>query len=289
MIPTGIITNISKEGYCMGYFRSAILAVAAVAAVAATPALAQEEKGPITISGSVALVSDYRFRGISQTDRDMAIQGGISIAHESGFYVATWASNLAGWGTFGGANMELDLIGGFRTTLGNATLDGGLLWYMYPGGADNSDLAELYFNVSGTRGPVTLKGGIAYAPKQDALANVSGTPFSRGQKEDNLYLYGDTAIAIPSTPLTLKGHLGYSDGNPGIGPNGTTLTPGGNYWDWTVGVEATYRNLTLNVSYVDTDITARQAAPLMPAFSEGGDGKGSIAGGAAVVSLTATF
>lgn len=81
----------------------------------------------ITISGSASIASDYRFRGVSQTDRHMAVQGGITLSHESGFYAGTWASNLAGWGTFGGSNMELDLIGGFKTLLSdNAVLDVGL-------------------------------------------------------------------------------------------------------------------------------------------------------------------
>ena len=83
--------------------------------IAAGPAHAQEAPPePITVTGSVALVSDYRFRGVSQTDKEMAVQGGLTVTHESGVYAGTWASNLAGWGTFGGANMELDLYGGVR-------------------------------------------------------------------------------------------------------------------------------------------------------------------------------
>jgi len=50
----------------------------------------------VTITGSTALVSDYRFRGVSQSDGELAIQGGVAVAHRSGLYVATWASNLAG-------------------------------------------------------------------------------------------------------------------------------------------------------------------------------------------------
>ena len=70
----------------------------------------QEESTPaITISGSATLTSDYRFRGVSQSDEGMAVQGGFTISHESGLYAGTWGSNLAGWGTFGGANMELDV------------------------------------------------------------------------------------------------------------------------------------------------------------------------------------
>lgn len=258
---------------------------------AATPAFAQEEEAasPITVSGSVALTSDYRFRGVSQTDKNLALQGGLTIAHDSGFYIGTWGSNLSNWGTFGGANMELDLIGGFKTSVGGATVDTGIVRYMYPGGADDTDFAELYANVSKTFGPATVKVGAAYAPKQYALANVSATPESCGQKKDNLYLYTDGAIAVPGTLFTAKAHLGYSHGNPGLGPNGTSVTPTGEYLDWMLGVDTTWHNLTLGVAYVDTDITMSEAANLQPNFSKGQDGIGAIADGAAVFTLTAAF
>ncbi|RZM23354.1 MAG: hypothetical protein EOP67_48585, partial [Sphingomonas sp.] len=114
-----------------------------VALAAATPAFAQDEATAppkeVTVSGSVGLVSDYRFRGVSQSDENLAVQGGITIAHKSGLYIGTWGSNLAGWGTFGGANMELDLIAGYKLPVGGGgTLDVGATWYMYPGGFDNT-------------------------------------------------------------------------------------------------------------------------------------------------------
>ena len=255
-------------------------------------AQAQDEAAPsaVTVSGSATLASDYRFRGVSQSDKSMAVQGGLTIAHESGLYVGTWASNLSGWGTFGGANMELDLIGGYKAKLGDhAALDVGLTWYMYPGGADDTDFAEPYVKLSGTAGPATLTAGVAYAPKQYALANVSKAPNSRGQKQDNLYLWGDGALAIAGTPLTAKAHLGHSKGNPGLGPNGTSVAPTGSYWDWSLGLDAAWRNLTFNVSYVDTDIGGAAAARLQPNFSKGQDGSGSIADAAVVASVTAAF
>lgn len=270
--------------------------IATVAAflVGLTPfaAQAKEESAPsaITVSGSATVASDYRFRGVSQSDEDMAIQGGLSVSHASGFYVGTWASNLSGWGTFGGSNMELDLIAGYKGKLSdNAMLDVGLTWYMYPGGADDTDFAEPYVKVSGTAGPATLIAGIAYSPRQYALANVSNALNSRGQKQDNLYLWSDGALTIASTPLTAKAHIGYSDGNPGLGPNGTSVAPTGTYWDWSIGMDATWRNLTFNVSYVDTDISHGDAAHLQPNFSKGQDGTGSIADAAVVASLTSVF
>jgi uncharacterized protein (TIGR02001 family) len=262
----------------------------AVAETAPPPAL--------TVSGSVAIASDYRFRGVSQSDRQMAIQGGVTVAHDSGLYVGTWGSNLAGWGTFGGANMELDLIGGYKAKLAdNTTLDVGLTWYMYPGGANKTDFAEPYAKLTGTAGPATLTAGVAYAPKQQAIgkwyntgADAAAGVYNRpGAKDDNLYLWGDGAAAIPDTPITAKAHVGHSWGQDGLGPNATAVSPTGAYWDWSLGADATYKNLTFNVSYVDTDISKRDAAYLRPSFSKGQDGTGNIANGTIVVSLTAAF
>ena len=93
----------------------------------------------------------------------------------------------------------------------------------------------------------------------------------------------------PGTPFTAKAHVGHSWGQDGLGPNATAVSPTGAYWDWSLGADATYRNLTFNVSYVDTDISSRDAAYLRPSFSKGQDGTGNIAGGTVVVSLTAAF
>ncbi|OYY68664.1 TorF family putative porin [Sphingomonas sp. 28-63-12] len=265
-------------------------AVVAAMLTVASPAAAQDTDPPkaLTVSGSAALVSDYRFRGVSQSDEEIALQGGFTVAHESGFYVGTWASNLAGWGTFGGANLELDVFGGYKRTIGPATVDLGLTWYMYPGGASNTDFAEPYVKVSGTIGPLSVLGGVAYAPKQRALGNFSNTPFSRGQSEDNLYIWGDTSIGIPKTPFTAKAHLGYSDGNPGLGPNGTSVAPTGKYLDWLVGLDAVVGPLVLGVAYVDTDISQAESAYLLPNFSSTKDG-GPIAGAQVVFSVSAAF
>lgn len=265
----------------------------------ASSAFAQETETPdVTVSGSVTLASDYRFRGVSQTDKEMAVQGGLTIAHKSGVYIGTWASNLSAWGTFGGANMELDLIAGYELPLSDsATLDVGLTWYMYPGGADKTDFAEPYVKLSGTAGPATLTAGIAYAPKQQALGRwyltgadaAVGAYNDPGAKDDNLYVWGDAVVGLKGTPLTAKAHIGYSDGNPGLGPNATSVAPTGKYWDWSLGVDATWRNLSLGVSHIDTGISRRDAAYLQPSFSKGQDGTGSIADGAILISLTAAF
>ena len=270
-----------------------IAAAVLVSTVSAPAALAQEEGAsePFAITGSAALVSDYRFRGVSQSDKEAAVQAGFTVTHESGLYVGTWGSNLSGWGTFGGSNMELDIYGGYVAKLGDLSLDVGLTWYMYPGGLDTTDFAEPYVKLSGAAGPVSLLAGVAYAPKQKALANVSNTPNSFGQKQDNLYLWGDASAELPGTPLKLKAHLGYSDGNPGLGPNGTSLAPTGKYLDWLLGAEVAVGPLTLGVAYVDTNITKSEAAYISGAnggFQSSKNGS-QIAGSTVVFSLSAGF
>jgi hypothetical protein len=271
--------------------------VAAAALLSASPALAQEEApDEFKVAGTATIASDYRFRGVSQTNKEMAIQAGVSVTHESGVYAGVWGSNLAGWGTFGGSNTELDIYGGYAVELGGAKLDIGLTWYMYPGGSDKTDFAEPYVKVSGTLGPVSVLAGAAYAPEQEALGRwyltgadaVAGVYNDPGDKEDNLYLWTDASIAVTGTPITLKGHLGHSWGNPGLGPNGTSVAPTGKYWDWLVGADAAVGPLVLGVAYVDTSISGAESAYLQPNFSSSKNGS-SIASETVVFSLSASF
>jgi uncharacterized protein (TIGR02001 family) len=256
----------------------------------ATASGAEDDESAITISGAATLTSDYRFRGVSQSDEGLAVQGGITISHASGFYVGTWGSNLAGWGTFGGTNMELDLIAGYKFGVGEGTLDTGIVWYMYPSGADTTDFAELYAKLSGSVGPLGLTAGVAYAPKQEALGNAFpvGAPADPGDKEDNLYLSGDATYGIPDMPVTLKAHIGYSDGNPGLGPNGTSIAPTGTYLDWSLGVDIVpISGLTLSAAYVDTDISEAEANLIRPNFATLAGN--SISDATVVFSITASF
>ena len=279
------------------------IACAALALMSSVPAFAQEAPtSPITVTGSVGLVSDYRFRGVSQSDKAMAVQGGFTATHESGVYAGTWASNLAGWGTFGGAGIELDLFAGYAIPLNESTtLDVGLTWYMYPSGADETDFAEPYVKLSSQLGPVKGLVGVAYAPKQqalgrwynDAFSYATGTPDNPGKKNDNFYVWSDVSGAVPNTPVTLKAHLGWSKGNSGLGPNGTSVAPTGKYLDWLVGADLAIPGtpLTLGVAYVDTDIARVEENYLRPNLSVAdADNAGqSIVRSQVVFSITAAF
>lgn len=213
--------------------RNIILGMSAFAlAAVATPALAQDEATDgFTISGGAAIVSDYRFRGLSQTSEEAAVQGYATVSHESGFYAGFWGSNVDFLG-----NSEIDAIVGYSTEVASGiTVDGGVTYYIYPGGPTYAtDYFEPYLSVSGDIGPVNAKVGVAYAfDGQNALAD-----------DDNIYVYGNLSAAIPNTPVSINGHWGYSDGSL----SGYT----GNYADYSVGATASWKALTFGVSYVNT-------------------------------------
>jgi uncharacterized protein (TIGR02001 family) len=107
---------------------------APAAAPAPAPAAAEH-----TFTGNLGFVSDYRFRGISQTWKQPAIQGGFDYSHSSGLYAGTWASNVSGNSYNNGAGMEWDLYGGWKTAVADGvTLDLGALAYVYPGAKLNA-------------------------------------------------------------------------------------------------------------------------------------------------------
>ncbi|MDZ3833753.1 MAG: TorF family putative porin [Sphingopyxis sp.] len=214
--------------------------LAAVAAASSAPAFAQDvPSGPISVTGGVELVSDYRFRGVSLSGGDVAVQPTITVSHDSGFYLGAWGSNLEDTPTYG--EIEVDLYGGYATEIAPGTsIDVGLTYYWYPDGkkaAGPADYFEVIGKLSHTLGPVEATGTVGYSWDQSSLGD-----------DDNLYLGLGLSAGIPNTPVTLSASAGYTDGALGA------LAPGGNYWDWSIGASASFGPVTAGVKYVDTDI-----------------------------------
>lgn len=130
---------------------------AAARAEGEAPAATSAPAAPVatpehSFTGNVAFVSDYRFRGISQTWKRPAVQAGFDYSHASGLYAGTWASNVSGNSYNNGAGMEWDVYGGYKLPLTDAvTLDLGALAYVYPGArlnaAPGQPTANKYDNV----------------------------------------------------------------------------------------------------------------------------------------------
>ena len=96
--------------------KKTILALSVSALSVSALAQGKKPEPEITLTGNFALVSDYRFRGISQTDKKPATQGGFDIATKSGAYAGIWTSNVSQW-TATGASQEVDLYGGYKASL----------------------------------------------------------------------------------------------------------------------------------------------------------------------------
>ncbi|KLI64298.1 TorF family putative porin [Aurantiacibacter marinus] len=199
-------------------------------AVFAAPAMAQDDDGiGVEVSANVAIVSDYKFRGVSLSDSEIAIQGGVDVGLPSGFYVGTWASSLDET-TVGYGSTELDLYGGWAGEFGNVSTDIGVIAYIYPdAGPGDFDYVEAYGSLGLAVGPAEATLGVAYAPERDSLGGT-----------DNFYVYTDLGVGIPGTPVTVTGHLGYTDGF-------LTFTQDSTAWDYSIGAEAGIPGTPLSV------------------------------------------
>lgn len=187
---------------------------------------AANSESAITVDATMAVVSDYRFRGVSSSDGDPALQPELTISHKSGLYLDLWGSNIA---DDGGDNVEVDITLGFAGSAGKVDYDLSAALYSYPGASQFN-----YFEVRGSLktglGPATLGAEVAYAPRQDRIGGV-----------DNLYVAASGELPIAQTPFKLIGTIGIEDGAFGDGKI-----------DWSLGVNADVAGFVLGASYVDT-------------------------------------
>ena len=179
-----------------------------VSALALSGAAFAQTKAPepdFTVTGNASLNSDYRFRGFTQTDYGPAFQGGIDIAHKSGFYVGNWNSNVLS-PLYTGASLEMDFYGGYKGSFGDVGYDIGAIYYYYPKSgksAPNSkiDNTEVYFGLS--YGPVSGKLYYATSDYFDLMKFTPGAPSTKGTT------YLDLAASFDvGSGFILGGHIG---------------------------------------------------------------------------------
>lgn len=265
---------------------SSVLAVSTL--VAAAPAFADDAPtappSDFTITGSAAVASQYRFRGVAQSDNRPVVQGALTISHSSGFYISTWGSSASAVDSpvnIGGT--EIDVYGGWTHGIGKSgvTFDGGFYSYLYPG-APAGNYFEVYGSLSKTVGPVTAKVGGNFAPAQRVF-NINWTSPHR----QNLYVYGELSGSIPNTPIALHGHIAHTGGGFDYPKQ---------YIDYTVGATVKWKNLALDASLVGTNISRSDFAKSgLASAGEGGIDAAKLEGfyrtgkPVGVVSLTASF
>lgn len=215
------------------------LAIAAASAVTASSfAVAETVNSPVgdfDVSMNVGLTSDYMFRGISQTQGNGAIQGGLDVAHESGLYVGTWASNVD-FGDSVDGNVEFDYFLGFTNDIGeNLSYDLGWIKYDYPG---NSSL-----NYSEYYGSFTAYGFKLGAAYSDDFADDNTT----------LYSYVGYSYTLPYEIGLALQYGNYDFKDP------TFFSNSGNdedsYNDWSIGLTKTLAGLDFGLTYTDTSLS----------------------------------
>lgn len=201
---------------------------ASVAALMVSPASA------VTLDGAAELLSDYRFRGVSLSDRQPVVDASLEAAQGSWFagVEAISASRFRSPDRIARQDAESDVSGGWSRAIGLLTPAVGAIAYVHPGG--QAALGEGFASLAGAIGPATLTIGANYAPAQAAAHG------------GNLYTFVRATSGIPSTPLTLRLAAGREAG---------ALAGGRVKLDWSGGVEVQVAKVvTLGLAYVGNDL-----------------------------------
>ena len=173
-------------------------------AISSLASVAQAQTAPeSTLSYNAGVVSDYRYRGISQSRLEPALQGGVDYADKSGFYVGAWGSTIK-WIKDAGASagaVEVDLYGGYKSAVGDVAYDVGFLRYEYAGNK-YTEVTGANANTNEVYGAVTY--GLFTAKYSHAISNLFGTPDSK-----NSYYVDLSATVDLGDGYSLVPHIGY--------------------------------------------------------------------------------
>lgn len=172
------------------------LIATSIASAVSLSALALPAVAAAEVSANIGVVSNYLFRGVTQTDDSAAVQGGLDYAHESGFYAGTWTSTV----DFGpdSANYELDLYAGYGSSIGDLGFDVGYVYYAYPDG-DDLDFGEIYGSLTYSY----LTAGLAYTVNSQATGDTAA--FDTG----DLYYYAGVDVPFGESGFTGSLYYGY--------------------------------------------------------------------------------
>jgi len=213
--------------------RKTLLASALLAALPFTASVHAEDS---PIAANIGFVSDYAYRGFSQTDERPALQGGFDYAHDSGLYVGVWGSNVSWLSDSDPAisnSLEIDVYGGYKGSVGAIGYDVGLLQYYYPG-----SYPKPYNSPNTLEGYVGLSWEFLSFKYSYAFTDLFGYEKSDGSQ------YYDLGAAIDiGAGVTLAAHVGYND-----------IKGQDDYTDWKIGVSKEFVGLNFGLHYVDTDV-----------------------------------
>lgn len=224
-------------------FGAAVMAAGLLTA----PAMAADP----SVSLSAGVVSDYTFRGISQTDEEPALQAGAEVSVPANdwlsIYGGVWGSNVD---FNNGTELEIDGYGGLRGTFDKLGVDVGVIRYIYTGSnePDALDYTEGKLAVSYDFGVAVPSAAIYYSPE---FYNDSGTA---------VYYTAGVSVPIPVTDFspTIKANVGKQtlDDEAAFGITKDS------YIDWNIGLFASYWGFTAGVQYVDTNLSKTECGGL---------------------------
>ena len=250
-----------------------IVSALMLAGMVSAPAVVMAaETSPHTVTGNVGFASDYRFRGISQTYEDPAIQGGFDYAHSSGFYLGTWGSNVESL-SLNGANMEWDVYGGYTFSVGDVAVNVGGLYYWYPSQTNNAvdiDTFELY------AGATWKWLNVKYSHSTTELFGIVDS-------ENSGYLEANVNVPLPAD-VTLGLHYGYQGVAGSI-----SGVDNDSYSDWKISVSKPILGFNVSLAYVDTDVESSNVTwGYNTAVTKGTDVE-DLADGTVVLTVGKTF
>ena len=259
--------------------RKSLISTAVLGALLAPSFVFAADAAPapdLTVAYNVGLYSQYIFRGLTQTNRQPALQGGIDLTHSSGFYLGGWGSSIS-WlkekvGTTqsdpavytAGGSLELDIYGGYRHTfdqIGSGLgIDIGALQYWYPGtlraGASGANTTEVY-------GALTygwLQGKISTVVSEDAWGFGKEYNANSGGDDERGTYYAELNANIPlaDTGITALIHVARQEFN---NAKVTRTGPAASYTDWKLGLTKAFDNgISVGAYYTDTNISKANAA-----------------------------
>jgi uncharacterized protein (TIGR02001 family) len=211
-----------------------VWALPAILAPAAWGQEADADDGDITLAASVAVVTDYRFRGWSLSGSEPALQIDANATHVSGFYAGAFASSIEEFeDTQSGerASVELDLYAGWNGEALGWQVDVGAQLYTYPG-AESSNYFVLPISLTRSIGALDLTVGYELSPAQDALGDETST-----------YTWLGAEWAPSFWPVSFLSSIGFEDGAMAVGGK----------LDWAVSAYIPAGSFELGLGYVDSD------------------------------------
>lgn len=238
----------------MNVIAKSIITVMTVLAVS-TSVMAEDAiaVSPIAVTGDLTLATDYRFRGLSNSSNNMAVQGALNFEHTSGVYASIWASNVD-FGDEFGTSVEADFTLGYAFPVStNGALDLSYTRFEYPGAhddteADYDEFAVIYNHANTLVADDSVSLGVYYSPEYSGKTGEEYY-FEAGYQ----YPLNDTFNLVGSVGYTLMENKEKFEA--AFGGDGTQK----GYWDYKVGLNTEIIGLTTELAWIDNNLASDDA------------------------------